>query len=149
MPVKPLKLYARDGDDMKVVSACLQDSVAQIGDMTYLEGARRFVILVNRFCWERDGGVPMRVRSALQISGVEAIQQRQLNLTRRDGIVSILAVQFEPTESPSGVILLVFSGGGEIRLEVEACEAILEDVTAPWAAASRPAHAVDTKQETE
>ena len=35
---------------------------------------------------------------------------------------------------------LQFAGGGEIRLAVEACEAILEDVTAPWAAKSRPQH---------
>ena len=147
MVSKPLKLYARDGDDMEVLSACLQDSVARIGDMTFRQEERRFVMLVNRFCWEQE--VPMRVRAAVQISGVETVQQRQLNLARGDGIVSVLAAQFELTQSPSGVIQLVFSGGGEIRLEVEACEAILEDVTAPWAAASRPAHAVDTKQETE
>ena len=142
MVSKPLKLYARDGDDMEVLSACLQDSVAQIGDMTFRQEERRFVMLVNRYCWEQE--VPMRVRAAVQISGVETIQQRQLNLTRRDGIVSVLAAQFEPKQSPSGVIQLVFSGGGEIRLEVEACEAILEDVTAPWAARSRPDHVLDT-----
>ncbi len=147
MPIKPLKLYARDGDDMEVISACLQDSVAQIGDMVFLKEQQRFVMLVNRFCWEQEA--PMRVRAALQISGVGSIQQRQLNLTRRDGIVSVLAAQFEPKQSPSGVIQLVFSGGGEIRLEVEACEAILEDVTAPWAAASRPAHLMDHVMDTE
>lgn len=142
MVSKPLKLYARDGDDMEVLSACLQDSVARIGDMTFRQEERRFVMLVNRFCWEQE--VPMRVRAAVQISGVETVQQRQLNLARGDGIVSVLAAQFELTQSPSGVIQLVFSGGGEIRLEVEACEAILEDVTAPWAARSRPDHVLDT-----
>jgi hypothetical protein len=142
MVSKPLKLYARDGDDMEVLSACLQDSVAQLGDMTFRQEERRFVMLVNRYCWEQE--VPMRVRAAVQISGVETVQQRQLNLARGDGIVSVLAAQFELTQSPSGVIQLVFSGGGEIRLEVEACEAILEDVTAPWAARSRPDHVIDT-----
>jgi hypothetical protein len=142
MVSKPLKLYARDGDDMEVLSACLQDSVAQLGDMTFRQEERRFVMLVNRYCWEQE--VPMRVRAAVQISGVETIRQRQLNLARGDGIVSVLAAQFELTQSPSGVIQLVFSGGGEIRLEVEACEAILEDVTAPWAARSRPDHVLDT-----
>jgi hypothetical protein len=142
MVSKPLKLYARDGDDMEVLSACLQDSVAQLGDMTFRQEERRFVMLVNRYCWEQE--VPMRVRAAVQISGVETVQQRQLNLARGDGIVSVLAAQFELTQSPSGVIQLVFSGGGEIRLEVEACEAILEDVTAPWAARSRPDHVLDT-----
>ena len=82
----------------------------------------------------------MRVRSALQINTVRSIQHRKLNMARRDGVVSVLAVRFEPEDAPSGRLHLVFAAGGEIRLEVEACEAILEDISAPWRAQSRPAH---------
>lgn len=138
----PLKLYARDGDDMAVISACLQDAIGQIGDLAYLEAARRFVMLVNRYCWENKT-TPMRVRSAVQVNGVDAVSYRKLNLARRDGVVSLLALQFEPNAAPAGTLRLIFAGGGEIRLEVEACEAILEDITAPWAARSQPAHEDD------
>lgn len=144
-PTTPLKLYARDAEDMQIVSACLQDAVGQIGDMAYLEAERRFVMLSNRYCWE-DEKAAMRVRAALQISGVTSIQHKKFNLQRRDGIVSLLSLRFEPSDildAPSGFISLIFSGGGEIRLEVEACEAILEDITAPWAASSQPAHESD------
>lgn len=138
----PLKLYGRDAEDMQVISACLQDSVGRIGDMAYLESERRFVLLVNRYCWEAEKA-DMRVRAALQISGVGAIAYRRLNLRRRDGVVALLSVHFEPSDAPAGMVRLIFSGGGEIRLEVEACEAILEDISAPWAARSQPAHESD------
>jgi len=139
MSFEALKLYGRSAEDVHIISSYLQDAVAQLGDMAYLADEKRFVILFNRFCWERDGA-PMRVRSALQLANVAAIRQKKLNLTRREGVVALLAIDFEPGTLPQGEIALQFAGGGEIRLAVEACEAILEDITAPWAASSRPQH---------
>jgi hypothetical protein len=52
-------------------------------------------------------------------------------------------VHFLPDKLPAGEMRLQFAGGGEIGLEVEACEAILEDITAPWAAKARPHHDLD------
>ena len=139
MNAPALKLYGRSAEDMHIMSTYLQDAVAQLGDMAHLADEKRFVILFNRFCWEREGA-PMRVRSALQLANVVAIRQKKLNLKRRDGVVALLAIDFEPGTLPEGEIALQFAGGGEIRLAVEACEAILEDITAPWAASSRPQH---------
>ena len=139
MNAPALKLYGRSAEDMHIMSTYLQDAVAQLGDMAHLADEKRFVILFNRFCWEREGA-PMRVRSALQLANVAAIRQKKLNLKRRDGVVALLAIGFEPGTLPEGEIALQFAGGGEIRLAVEACEAILEDITAPWAASSRPQH---------
>ena len=139
MNAPALKLYGRSVEDMHIMSTYLQDAVAQLGDMAHLADEKRFVILFNRFCWEREGA-PMRVRSALQLANVAAIRQKKLNLKRRDGVVALLAVDFKPGTLPEGEIALQFAGGGEIRLAVEACEAILEDITAPWAASSRPQH---------
>ena len=137
-----LKLYGRSPADMEVISAHLQDAVAQIGDMAYLADEQRFVLLANRFCWENERA-PMRVRSALQLANVVSIRQKKLNLTRREGVVALLAVHFLPNKLPAGEMRLQFAGGGEIGLEVEACEAILEDITAPWAAKARPHHDLD------
>jgi hypothetical protein len=137
-----LKLYGRSPADMEVISAHLQDAVAQIGDMAYLADEQRFVLLANRFCWENERA-PMRVRSALQLANVVSIRQKKLNLTRREGVVALLAVHFLPDKLPAGEMRLQFAGGGEIGLEVGACEAILEDITAPWAAKARPHHDLD------
>jgi len=137
-----LKLYGRSPADMEVISAHLQDAVAQIGDMAYLADEQRFVLLANRFCWENERA-PMRVRSALQLANVVSIRQKKLNLKRREGVVALLAVHFLPDKLPAGEMRLQFAGGGEIGLAVEACEAILEDITAPWAAKARPHHDLD------
>jgi len=142
MTPPPLKLYAHGAEDMAVMSALLQDALAQLGDMQFLPQEKRFVVLFNRFCWEHDGA-PLRVRSAMQLANVASIRQKKLNLKRREAIVSLLAVSFETDKAPSGTICLKFAGGGEIRLAVEACEAILEDITAPWAATARPQHDLD------
>ena len=93
----PLKLYGRGADDMAVISAHLQDAVAQLGDMAYLADEQRFVLLVNRFCWE-EKAAPMRVRSALQLANVTSIRQKKLNLTRREGVVALSLIHIsEPT----------------------------------------------------
>ena len=72
MNAPALKLYGRSAEDMHIMSTYLQDAVAQLGDMGHLADEKRFVILFNRFCWEREGA-PMRVRSALQLANVAAI----------------------------------------------------------------------------
>ncbi len=46
-----LKLIALDADDLKVISAHLQDAVLRVGDIAYLPRERRFAALGNRFDW--------------------------------------------------------------------------------------------------
>jgi hypothetical protein len=138
----PLKLYGQSAQDMQIISAHTQDAVAQIGDMAYLPDEKRFVLLANRFCWEYERA-KLRVRSALQLANVVSIRQKKLNLSRPDGVLALLAVDFNGDRLPAGEMRLQFAGGGEISLAVEACEAILEDITAPWAAKARPQHDLD------
>lgn len=49
---RPLKLRARDIDDMAVIAAMLQDAVVRPAEMTYLAQEKRFVMVVSRFRWE-------------------------------------------------------------------------------------------------
>ena len=70
----PLQLLAEDPDDLAVISAALQDAVAKVGDISYEARSRRLTIAFNRFRWE--AGLRQRVRSALQIGGVMAVQAR-------------------------------------------------------------------------
>jgi hypothetical protein len=49
---RPLKLRARDLDDMAVIAAMLQDAVVRPAEMTYLAREKRFVMVVSRFRWE-------------------------------------------------------------------------------------------------
>lgn len=50
---RPLKLRARDLEDMEVLAAMLQDAVVRAAEMTYLRREKRFVMVVSRFRWEQ------------------------------------------------------------------------------------------------
>ena len=138
---QPIRLAAEDADDLSVISAALQDAVAQLGDFSFDSRSRRFTAVFNRFRWE-DGKGPQgwRTRSALDVSGVLKVQSKQLKQGAPDAIVSLLSLTFEEGEAPGGVVLFAFSGGGELRLEVECIDTLLVDVAEPWPAKGRPKH---------
>jgi len=137
-----LKLFARDAADIEVMSAYVQDMVLQVADMAHVSDQKRFVLLGNRFCWE-DEKHPMRVRTALQIANVQKSQVKNIELAHGEAVLSILALTFEPEDALAGHLRIIFAAGGEIRLAVEACEAILEDISDAWLARSRPTHEID------
>ena len=59
-------------------------------------------------------------------------------------MLNLLAVEFSETDPPAGVVNLIFSGGGALRLEVECLEAELADLGPSWPAGGRPIHVDDT-----
>ena len=136
----PLRLRAEDLDDLPVVSACLQDAVTRLSDMSFERPQRRYVMLVNRFRWEhggRDGGE--RVRAALQANHVMAVRLRNVDRDNRDGILELLAVTAAEREGGTD-LLLTFAGGGEIALEAEVVDIDLTDIGAAWPTPNRPSH---------
>ena len=134
----PLQLLAEDPDDLAVISAALQDAIAKVGDISYEAKARRLTIAFNRYRWET--GARQRVRSALQLGGVMALQQRKIRRDRRDAVLELLAIGFEPGEAPGGVLTLTFAGGGDLRAQIECVDAVLADVSTPWPTPRAPAH---------
>src|SRR4030095_15814300 len=49
----PLKFTARYAEDLAVVAPCLQDALIPLNEMRYLPQERRFIMVANRFRWER------------------------------------------------------------------------------------------------
>lgn len=139
MPPKPLRLLAQDEEDLKVVSAALQDAVCKIGDIRYERAGKRLTLACNRFRWEGKGE---RVRAALQLGGVLSVKARNLRREAKDAVVELLSIGFEPGEAPGGVVNFTFAGGGDLRCEVECIDAALADVSAPWPARKTPIHEV-------
>lgn len=136
-----LQLLAEDAEDLKVISAALQDAVGAIGDIRYEKSSRRLTIAFNRFRWEAGaakGGE--RVRAALQLGGVLDLKALKLRRDAPKAVVSLLAVGFEPGEAPGGTVVFSFAGGGELRASVECVDAVLADLTRPWSTRNRPAH---------
>ncbi len=143
---KPLRLLAEDPADLQVISAALQDAVAKIADLSFEPAQRRFTLALNRFRWEARGRAQERVRAAVQFAGVLGVRSRGAPIGDPEAVISILALVFEPAgegaEDPSGAVHLQLAGGGDIRLEVECVDAVLADVSEPWAAIRAPRHRV-------
>lgn len=138
----PLNLGALDQEDLKVISALVQDAVFPASEMAWRARDRRFALLLNRFRWEdrgRDRHGPERVQSLLVIENVLKVASQGVPRGDADTILSLLAIDWEPDEAPGGVLELQLAGDGAIRLEVEALEVALRDVTRPYRAPSRKA----------
>jgi hypothetical protein len=140
-----LKLVALDEDDLKIMSACVQDAVLKIGEISFKPKDKRFVLPVNRFAWEKDGKrleVPERRRAVLHFDRV--LQAKSSAIDRKDsaGILSILALQFTAQDAPTGTLEIIFAGGATMRLVLECIEAQLADLGPAWAANAKPKHGI-------
>lgn len=138
----PLNLGALDAEDLQVVSSLAQDAVFPITEMTYARAQRRFALLINRFRWEDEGQgrhAPERVQSVLAFDLVQNVATNGIDRDDKDMILSLLSVSFEPSKDGAGDILLTLAGDGAIRLQVEAIEVTLKDVTRPYVAPSKSA----------
>ncbi|MCB1333589.1 MAG: DUF2948 family protein [Roseivivax sp.] len=140
---RPLNLGAEDAEDLKVISALVQDSVLPVSEMRWQRGKRRLALLLNRLRWEdvpvaQKRGRPVeRVQSLLVIGEVMAVASQGLDRREGDTVLSILSMSFEPGEDGTGHILLTLAGDGAIRASVEAIDVSLRDVTRPYVAPSR------------
>ncbi len=142
----PIRLAAIDEEDLAVISACVQDAVLKVGDMTYLPRERRFAVAMNRFAWETtDGDAPSyeRRRAVLTFDRVTGAKVTRIDRGRPDAVLELLAVKFEATDAPAGCVTLVFAGGGAVRLDVEVIEVRLADLGAAWATTAKPEHDLD------
>lgn len=138
MPNAPLKLLAEDAEDLKVIAAALQDAVVKVGDVAFDPRARTLTVALNRFRWE--SGRKERVRAALQLGCVLNVRTRRIRRDAREAVLELLTLSFEPGEAPGGVVNLTFAGGGDLQADVEALDAALADVSAPWPARAAPRH---------
>ncbi len=143
---KPLKLIAREKADLEVLSALIQDSIAERKEMLYEPSRHAFSLLLKRFRWEdvkdaeRQGRELERVQSVLTIQSVQKVQYSGFPADDADLVFDLLGVI-----EKDGALHLVFAGDGEIRLEVETIDAFLSDVSRPYVAKAQslPRHQED------
>ena len=145
-----LKLIALDADDLSIISAHLQDAVLKVSDIAYLPREKRFAALTNRFDWveamrdQKNGPEELaRRQTALRFERVLDAKVNGIDLTNKGSVLSLLAIGFEPTEEPEGDVMLLFAGGGAIKLHVECIEAELKDLGPVWQAKGKPQHPDD------
>jgi hypothetical protein len=134
-----LRLMAVDEDDLAVLSAHTQDAVLHVGDMLYLQKERRFVLALHRFDWLR-AEAHQRVQSGLHFEHVRKVARHGFRQDRADDILNLLSIVFLPGDAPSGEIVLTFSGGCAVKLEVECIEGRLADLGPRWPCKHTPEH---------
>lgn len=141
---RALRLIAEETADLEVISSAVQDSVLKAENLKFDRKRRRFTLEVNRFQWEDSTskrGPQGRVRALLAFDGVLSVKTRAITKADPDLVLSILSLTFEPaTEPPGGTISILFSGDGELALEVEAIDATLLDSAYEWSTRQRPDH---------
>ncbi|WP_201860537.1 DUF2948 family protein [Microvirga soli] len=133
-----LRLVAFDPEDLSVISAHLQDSLLQVGDIAYLPKERRFAIQVRRYDWE--AATPQRRLTCMHFENVTGVRVRGIDRSKKDAVLNLLAIAFEEGDAPSGTATLIFAEGGAIQVDLECIEMQMKDTGPVWAAESRPSH---------
>jgi len=135
---KPLRLIAFTVDDLEVISTMTQDAVFPSSEMILNSEKRRFAILLNRYLWEKNQSKNAeRAQAVLAFEDVNNVQTQNINKSDNNLALCLLNISFKAEEDGMGTIQIILSGGGKIRLQVEALEVSLRDVTQPYLAPSR------------
>ena len=92
-----LKLVGKNEEDLKIISAYLQDSVVIVKDIVFLKKNRTFIMILNRFMWEDvEKGVfrqNKRVRCALKFEEVIKVQSKNINQKSKNKPLEYLAIR--------------------------------------------------------
>ena len=144
MQKKSLKLSGTSVEDLRVISAHLQDSITQIKDIVHLKINRIFLIQFNRFMWEDiEKGVfrnSKRVISVLKFENVLNVYSKNLNQNNKDRFLDFLAIETKFLSDKSYEINLHFAGDILIKINSEVIECFLEDISDPWETKNKPKH---------
>ncbi len=144
--MQPLRLVALDEQDLRIISAHVQDAVTKVGDIQYSAADKQLVVPVNRYAWEKKRRLfsrrGERRASVLNFNRVMSVRSSGIDQAKRDNVLSLLAIEFAETDAPAGEMVLIFAGGGAMSLQVEVIEVQLADLGGAWEAAARPRHGV-------
>jgi Protein of unknown function (DUF2948) len=136
-----LKLLALDREGLGVISAHAQNTCLRRSDMAWAPKQRRFVLAGMRFDWVgAKTGPAERISSVLRFDRV--LKVSHLGLGDKDAPLNLLAVTFEKTDPPAGMIFLAFADGSLVRLDVECVEVELCDIGRRMPAEACPGHAL-------
>ncbi len=146
MVVKNLKLIAKTEEDLKVVSAHLQDSIVSTSDIASLKKNNIFLMQINRFMWEDvEKGVfrkNKRIRSVIKFENVIKVLSKNINQHEKDKFLDFLAIETIKMPDNNYEMKITFAGDSVIRVVAEVIEVTLDDQGEPWETKNKPRHQV-------
>ena len=109
-----LKLIGKTIEDLKVISAHLQDSIVHLKDIAHLKRNRIFLIQLNRFMWEDvEKGIfrkSRRVRTVLKFDHVIEVKSKKIFQNSDDKFLDFLALETNIKQDESFEVKLIFAG---------------------------------------
>ncbi len=144
MKAKNLKLIARTNEDLRIISAHLQDSIVSTADIASLKKNKIFLMQLNRFMWEDvEKGVfrkNKRIRTILKFDNVIEVNSKNIRQTNKDNFLDFLAIECNQLLDNNYEMKLIFSGDSVIRVIAEVIEVALDDQGEPWDTKNKPKH---------
>ena len=144
MEPKNLKLIAKTEEDLRVVSAHLQDSIANVDNIAHLKKNKIFLMQLNRFMWEDvEKGVfrkNKRIRTILKFENVLNVFSKNISQIRKDNFLDFLAIETNKMPDNNYEMKIIFAGDSVIRLVSEVIEVTLDDQGEAWDTKNKPKH---------
>ena len=144
MKARNLKLISKTEEDLKVISAHLQDAIVSISDIANLKKNRIFLIQLNRFMWEDvEQGVfrkNKRIRTILKFDHVTKVASKNIDFNKKGEFLDFLAIESREMADKTIEMNLIFSGNSVIKVFSEVIEVTLDDQGDPWETKSKPKH---------
>ena len=144
MKNKNLKLIAKTTDDLRVISAHLQDSIVLTSDIANLKKNRIFLMQINRFMWEDvEKGIfrkNKRIRTVLKFDNVISVVSKNINIKANDSFLDFLTIESNLLPDKSYEIKLIFSGNSVIKIKAEVIDVTLDDQGSSWESKTQPKH---------
>ena len=141
---KNLKLIARTEEDLRVVSAYLQDSIASISDIANLKKNKIFLMQLNRFMWEDvEKGVfrkNKRIRAILKFESILKVHSKNINQSKKNKFLDFLAIESNIMPDDNYEMKIIFAGDSVIKIISEVIEVTLDDQGEAWNTKNKPKH---------
>ena len=147
-----LRLVAKDEADIEVVSTLLQDAIIASADMHYDTQHACFMIVANRFCWERPALAGMNVGKGevvreralcgLRINHVTDVQKRRWPADWHYAFLNLLALKLVgmPQQYGDHTMEFSFSGGPSMRLKTKQIDIVFSDLDSGRPTNLQPRH---------
>ena len=146
MKAKNLKLIARTEEDLRIISAHLQDSIASVTNIANLQKNKIFLMQLNRFMWEDvEKGVfrkNKRIRTVLKFENVIKVLSKNINQSKKDKFLDFLTIETNQMPDNNYEMKIVFSGDLIIKVFSEVIEVTLDDQGDAWDTKNMPKHKV-------
>ena len=141
-----LKLLGRSIEDLKTISAYLQDSIIIQKDITFLKKNKIFLMLASRFMWEdAEKGLfreNKRIRCALRFDQVSNVLCKNINQKKKNKVLELLAIKNISMKDQTSKISLIFAGDSIITILVEEIDVLLDDLGEAWMVKKAPKHKI-------